>query len=90
MLDIIRGLVTRVVDGDTFDIAVTRVGKNNKYQYDNNTRIRIVDIDAPELSTPAGKLSKNNLESKLNGKEVQCQVQTRDTYNRVVAKIDVL
>lgn len=90
MADTIRGPVTNVVDGDTFDMKVTHIGNNNKEKYNDEERIRIAEIDAPELNTPAGKRSKEQLEKKLKGKEVRCHVEARDTYGRVVAKITIL
>lgn len=90
MGDTIRGPVRNIVDGDTFDIDVTHVGKSNRETYGNEERIRIADIDAPELGSAAGSRSKGSLERKLKGKEVRCYVQTRDTYGRVVARVTVL
>jgi len=90
MSDTIRGPVTNVVDGDTFDMKVTHVGKGNKEEYNNEERIRIADIDEPELNTPAGKRPKEKLEKKLKGKEVRCYVRARDSYGRIVAKVKSL
>ena len=90
MADTIRGPVLQVIDGDTFDIKVTHVGKNNQYEYNNKERIRIAGGDAPELNTMAGILAKNDLENKLSGKEVRCTVQARDTYHRIVASVEIL
>ena len=90
MADTIRGPVTNVVDGDTFDMKVTHTGKGNQTKYNNEERIRIADIDEPELNTPAGKRSKEKLEKKLKGKEVRCHVQARDSYGRIVAKVNIL
>ena len=90
MADTITGPVTNVVDGDTFDMNVTHVGKNNKHKYGDSERIRIASIDAPELEVPGGERSKDLLEKKLKGKKVRCNVQTRDTYRRIVADVYVL
>jgi len=90
MADTIRGPVTNIVDGDTFDMKVTMTGNNNKENYNNEERIRIADIDAPELRTPGGQRSKELLERKLKGKEVRCYVKARDTYGRIVAEVKVL
>ena len=64
MADTIRGPVTNVVDGDTFDMKVTHTGKGNQTKYNNEERIRIADIDEPELNTSAGKRSYENLKGK--------------------------
>ena len=90
MAGTIRGPVTSIVDGDTFDMKVSHVGKSNENKYNDNERIRIADIDKPELNTPAGKRSKEKLERKLKGKEVRCYVQARDSYGRIVAKVNIL
>ena len=69
---------------------VTHIGKGNQTKYNNEERIRIADINEPELNTPAGKRSKEKLERKLKGKEVRCHIQARDSYERIVAKVDIL
>jgi len=90
MADTIRGPVTNIVDGDTFDMKVTHVGKKNNEEYNDTERVRIARIDTPEMSTEAGKKAKEALEKKLLGKEVRCTVQTRDTFSRIVATVDIL
>lgn len=89
-MDSIRGSVVDVIDGDTFDMRVTHFGKHNQYEYKNVERVRIAEIDAPELNTLRGLRSKNILQQKLQGKEVRCYVQVRDEYGRVVAKVQIL
>ena len=90
MADTIRGPVTSIVDGDTFDMKVSHVGRSNENKYNDNERIRIADIDEPELNTPDGKRSKDKLEKKLKGKEVRCYIQARDSYARIVANVKIL
>lgn len=89
MADTFRGPVTNIVDGDTFDMNITSVGENNEHEYNAEETIRIAGIDEPELSTPAGRRSKDLLERKLKGKKVQCYVQARDSYGRIVADVRV-
>ncbi|HAX61403.1 MAG TPA: hypothetical protein DCX95_02430 [Elusimicrobia bacterium] len=89
MADTIRGPVTNVVDGDTFDMKVTHVGNENKHQYNGVERIRIAGTAAPELNSPLGARSKDFLERKLKGKEVLCHVRSRDVYGRIVADVVV-
>jgi len=88
MYDTVRGPVLDVIDGDTFDISVTHRGKNNKYKYSDTERIRIVDINTPELNTPAGLRAKTELKAKISGKEVRCHVHTRDSYQRLVGDVE--
>ncbi len=90
MADTIRGPVTKVIDGDTFDMNVTHVGKKNIKKYNDDERVRIADIDAPEIGTEKGKKAKKELEKKISGKEVRCTVRARDTYGRIVADIETL
>jgi len=90
MADTIRGPVTNVVDGDTFDMKVTHLGKKNTDEYNTEERVRIAGGDAPELNTDEGENAKKALEKKLSEKEVRCTVQARDTYGRIVADVEVL
>jgi endonuclease YncB( thermonuclease family) len=90
MADTIRGAVTKVVDGDTFDMKVTHVGKNNQYEYNDNERIRISNIDAAELGSFGGYRDKKKLESAILGKEVRCFVQSRDVFHRIVANVKII
>ena len=46
----ISGQVTYVVDGDTFQLSTQNIG---------DIRIRIAEIDAPELQQPYGKKAKS-------------------------------
>ncbi len=91
MADIIQGPVTHVIDGDTFDMQVTHTGKFNEYDdYNQYERIRIADIDAPELGTRQGRIARDRLQNARQGKMVRCTVQTRDVYGRIVASVKVL
>lgn len=90
MSDIIQGPVTRIIDGDTFDLNVTHVGTSNERKYNDSETIRLAGFDAPELPSRAGQRSKETLTLKLSGQTVRCTVQARDTYGRVVATVSVL
>lgn len=90
MGDTIKGQVTNIVDGDTFDMKVTQRGTSNEHKYDDSERIRIADIDEPELNEPGGSRSKEILYRKLKGRDVLCDVQSRDSYGRVVSVVKLL
>lgn len=89
-MDTIRGIVTNVVDGDTFDMSVTHHGKDNEYKYNNPERIRVSDIDTPEINTTQGKRDKAKLESIILNKEVRVYIEARDTYGRVVGNVKLI
>ena len=88
--DTIQGPVKKVVDGDTFVMDVTHRGVHNTKMYNYSEKVRIAGIDAPEVSTEAGKTAKEELHKKLSGKEVLCNVKARDAFGRVVADYEIL
>jgi len=70
------GVVTRVVDGDTF------------YVSGLPERVRLADVDAPELSTAEGQRAKAALEALLLGRRVCLDIDDlykTDRYGRFVA-----
>ena len=89
-MDTIRGNVTKIIDGDTFDMNVTHTGKENEYDYNDDERIRIAGIDAPELNTSSGQRSKKDLENKLSNAEVRVYIKSRDNYSRIVGDVKIL
>jgi endonuclease YncB( thermonuclease family) len=90
MSDYFSGRVSRVIDGDTFDMAVERVGTDNKYNYNSVERIRIAGYNSSELGTAAGNMAKQSLYLKIGGKRVGVTVDSRDVYGRIVGSIQVL
>jgi len=70
------GVVTRVVDGDTFYVAGLP------------ERVRLADVNAPELSTAEGQRAKAALEALLLGRRVCLDIDDlykTDRYGRYVA-----
>ena len=89
-MDIIQGRVFRVIDGDTFDIDVTNIGKKNKFNYHAEERIRFSSIDDPEINSRQGQLDKLSLEELLLDKIVEISIEARDTYNRIVGEVKLV
>jgi len=89
MSDVILGKVTRVVDGDTFDVNVTHYHKANTYQYNDAERIRIADANAPEMGSISGILAKSRLEKEIDGRVVKLVIQSRDTFHRLVCNVNL-
>lgn len=71
----ITGTVTRVVDGDTFDIA--------------GSRVRLIGINAPEHDECFGSEATTALSDLIAGAKVRLEMgeQTRDNYGRVLAYV---
>lgn len=76
--DNLEGRVISVHDGDTITILDA-----TKHQ----TKIRLAEIDAPELDQPYGNKSKQMLSDLVFGKDVTVKVQTIDKYGRTVGRI---
>lgn len=74
------GQVVGIADGDT--ITVLRDGNEQ-------VKIRLYGIDAPESGQPFGKASKRNLSAMVHGLSVQVEVMDTDRYGRTVARIFV-
>ncbi len=67
----------RVVDGDTIRARVDG----------EEIKIRLVDIDAPEIGQPFGDKSKNFLNKLLYDKKVTLLAEGKDRYGRVLGNI---
>ncbi|MFQ5621045.1 MAG: thermonuclease family protein [Candidatus Nanoarchaeia archaeon] len=72
-----RRLVTRIVDGDTFEIG-------NPIQ--GFYRVRLARVRASELNTTGGQRAKNVLRGLIGGANVTIQVVAK-SYGRVVAEV---
>lgn len=76
----ISGQVAYVIDGDTFQLSSHKLG---------DIRIRIAEIDAPELHQPYGQKAKSYLRDLIESKDVICNITEKDRYGRYIAKINV-
>lgn len=76
----ISGQVTYVIDGDTFQLSSQQLG---------DIRIRVAEIDAPEMSQAYGQKSKSYLKRLIQHKPVICSIKEKDKYGRYIAKIRV-
>ncbi len=79
------GIVTYVVDGDTFYVQIQ--GYDDRI---GNITVRLADVDSPEMSTPEGRDSRNYAFQVLNGSFVSLDlddVTGKDRYCRWVAVV---
>lgn len=75
--DTVRGIVTRVVDGDTITCLVAG----------RTMRIRLFGIDAPEAEQPSGAEAAEYVRRQTLGEQVDLELVEVDRYGRWVAKV---
>lgn len=123
MADILRGVVTNIVDGDTFDLRVLEVRNGDQEKYDDVERIRINNLSADEEPTDANEEGYvepdeeemdgtpeeatleagsadttrffdvrdiEDLEIKIKGREVICEVTDRTLSSVLVADVTIV
>lgn len=83
------GTVTNVVDGDTFDIRIEKTDPRIIYEIE---RVRLADVDSPEMSTPDGLPAKVYTTETLLGKKIWLDIDNRsvdgrDPYDRLLAVV---
>jgi micrococcal nuclease len=79
-----KAVVKKVVDGDTVDVTID-LGFNVQY----TERVRLARINAPEMSTEAGKVVKTFMVDTLEGRNVTIKTEknTFDKYGRWIAEV---
>jgi endonuclease YncB( thermonuclease family) len=73
----IRGKVVSVHDGDTLTVVIDR----------RQVKVRLTDIDAPELGQPFGTRSRQSLSEMCFGKEAALEVRGQDRFRRTLAQV---
>lgn len=74
----IIGRVVGVADGDTITILTPE---------NEQVKIRLAQIDAPEKKQPWGDRSKQSLSDLVFDKEVEVETETKDRYGRTVGQV---
>lgn len=74
---VLVGRVTRVVDGDTVDVALKS----------GTIRVRLSGADAPEHDQPWGSEATAALRSRVLDRDVELVVVDQDSYDRMVARV---
>ncbi len=80
------GIVTKVVDGDTFDVTIERADAKVAYSVE---RIRLADVDSPEMESDSGPAAKDFTFAVLMNKRVYLDIDDfsangRDSYGRLI------
>ena len=78
MITILMCLVVGIADGDTLTVLC-----NGNEQ----VKIRLAEIDAPEKKQPFGNRSKQSLSAMCFKKQAEIKPQTKDRYGRTVARV---
>ena len=81
-----KATVERVIDGDTYVVFVD-CGFNLFWR----GRLRLLGVNAPEMSTEEGKLCKSYLERffEINGKAVSIRSLEFDSFGRILASVQI-
>ena len=73
----IRGQVVSIHDGDTLTVLIDK----------REVRVRLTDIDAPELKQPFGTRARQSLSELCFGKLASLEVRGQDRYHRSLARV---
>lgn len=76
-------IVDHVTDGDSF-VVVTLPFEGTKPP---TQRVRIADVDAPELGTVEGNEAAVRMRDRIEGRRVELQVVARDAWARMIAVV---
>jgi len=82
-----HGIVTNVVDGDTFDVTIEKADPRITYSVE---RIRLSDVDSPEMNTAQGPAARDFTFAVLMNKRICLDIDDksgngRDTYGRLIS-----
>ncbi|MCX7610372.1 MAG: thermonuclease family protein [Ignavibacterium sp.] len=80
---IYKAVVNKVIDGDTIEVVIF-VGIRGLMLKE---KIRIADINAPEINTTEGQMAKQKLSELIEGKQVDVSVYGTDKYGRLLGHI---
>lgn len=86
-MDHIWGEAIWIIDGDTFEMKVTHIDRDNEYEYNRIERIRIEGLDAPELDEPDGLRSRKALTRCVRGEHLRIDIFARDCYRRLIGNV---
>lgn len=78
MVDAIAGFVDGVLNRDSFDLNVTQFDPKNETKYKSTERVRMSNIPE-QMNKMADVDAKKALAMGLVGKEVICEVKSRDS-----------
>jgi endonuclease YncB( thermonuclease family) len=86
VVDEAYGIVTNVVDGDTFDVTIEKADARVAYSME---RVRLADVDSPEMDSDRGPAARDFTYAVLMNKRVYLDIDDlsangRDSYGRLI------
>ena len=88
--DIIKGKVTRIINGETFELRVDALNYDNQGVYVSVERVLITDLHSPKLYQRHGFRIKKLLRKTIGGRVLRIEVLNRNnkghletTYSRL-------
>lgn len=88
--DFLIGNVLEILDDETFEMEVMRVGRKNRRAYGYEEKIHIHRLKQSEITTLIGPHPKPFLERMLKGKEVMCLVHSREPGGQIEADVFII
>ena len=83
----ITGLVTGIVDGNTIEVSFQQSEASGDSPKPNVETIRIQGLHHPAATTLSGILAKLELEKKIAGRLIECEIVDRDDSDQLIAVI---
>jgi endonuclease YncB( thermonuclease family) len=101
MYDSLTGIVTGIINGDSFEMKVTELNARDPDQYDDVESIHIDRLILTESGAPDSTAlppdeqvfvtrTPEDLEARLMDKTVRCMVKRRDDYGHLLSDVTIL
>ena len=85
MVKMIKGLVTNILDGNSFEISVQNSNGLSSNGEKRTEIIRIQGMNKPSTSTLSGILAKLELEKKIVGRILECEIIEKNDHDQLIA-----
>ena len=85
--NMISGLVTGIIDGNTFEISISEGLDGQSGNSKRIETVRIHGMDKPAASTLPGILAKLELEKMIVGRTLECEILERNESNEAIAHV---
>ncbi len=88
--DYLIGKVMEIVDGETFRMAVARIGRKTMREYGKEERVFIKKFRLRDIVWITGVFTKPQLEKMFKGRQVLCLVDSRGRGGRIEAEVQLI